>query len=128
MENISKVAIGTFPQQSYDRPKLEIQGSATSSKSDLPEQVDYISKQADDNLKKEYLEQELDKSIDVLNKLMQLNYTHVSFQKHEKTNEYYIQVINDETQEVIREIPSKKVLDRVAEMNKMVGLLIDQKR
>lgn len=77
---------------------------------------------------KRYSKQELEKEIDVLNKWMQSRETHLKFTLHEELNEYYVQIINDQTNEVIREIPSKKVMDMVAQMNEIVGFLIDEKR
>lgn len=47
---------------------------------------------------------------------------------HEKTNEIMIKVIDDRTKEVIREIPPKKILDMVANMLEMAGLLVDERR
>ncbi|NTU21787.1 flagellar protein FlaG [Brevibacillus sp. HB1.2] len=72
--------------------------------------------------------EELSKEIDGINKWLQTTNTHVKFTLHEKLNEYYVQVINDQTQEVIREIPSKKMMDMVAKIHEMVGLLVDEKR
>ncbi|WP_312109726.1 flagellar protein FlaG [Brevibacillus reuszeri] len=63
-----------------------------------------------------------------INKWLQSTNTHVKFTLHEDLNEYYVQVINDQTNEVIREIPSKKMMDMVAKMHEMVGLLVDEKR
>lgn len=77
---------------------------------------------------KENARQELEKSIEGLNKLMQSSNTHLNFVLHDRLNEYYVQVVNDQTQEVIREVPSKKMLDMVAEMKSMIGFLIDEKR
>jgi flagellar protein FlaG len=71
---------------------------------------------------------ELSKEIDGINKWLQTTSTHVKFTLHEELNEYYVQVINDQTQEVIREIPSKKMMDMVAKFHEMVGLLVDEKR
>lgn len=71
---------------------------------------------------------ELSKEIDGINKWLQSTNTHVKFTLHEELNEYYVQVINDQTQEVIREVPSKKVMDMVAKFHEMVGLLVDEKR
>ena len=39
-----------------------------------------------------------------------------------------IKVINKQTQEVIREIPPEKILDIVANLWKIAGLIIDEKR
>lgn len=53
--------------------------------------------------------------------------THVQFVLHDELNKYYVKVINDETQEVIRELPSKKVMDIYAAMNNAIGILFDRK-
>ncbi|WP_035295869.1 flagellar protein FlaG [Brevibacillus thermoruber] len=74
-----------------------------------------------------YSRQEIQKEIDGLNKWMQSTNTHLKFTLHERLNEYYVQVIDDENN-VIREIPPKKILDMVAKMHEMIGLLIDEKR
>ncbi|UYZ14005.1 flagellar protein FlaG [Brevibacillus sp. WF146] len=68
------------------------------------------------------------KGIDSLNKFIQTTSTHLKFTFHEKLNEYYVQIVDDQTNEVIREVPSKKILDMVAKMHEMIGLLIDEKR
>ena len=47
---------------------------------------------------------------------------------HEKTNEIMVKVIDTETNEVIREIPPEKILDMVAKMWEMAGLLVDERR
>ncbi len=50
------------------------------------------------------------------------------FSINEETNDVIIRVINKETDEVIREIPSEKILDMVAKMMELAGLFIDEKR
>lgn len=70
----------------------------------------------------------LSKELDGLNKLMQANNTHLRFMLHDQLNEYYVEVIDDRTNEVIREVPSKKMMDMVAQMHKMIGFLVDEKR
>lgn len=47
---------------------------------------------------------------------------------HEKTKQIMVKVINSETKEVIREIPPEKILDLVAKMWEVAGLLIDERR
>ena len=63
-----------------------------------------------------------------INKLLQSTNTHLKFTLHEELNEYYVQVIDEQTNEVVKEIPSKKVMDIVAKMHEMIGLLVDEKR
>ncbi|WP_058485987.1 flagellar protein FlaG [Defluviitalea phaphyphila] len=50
------------------------------------------------------------------------------FTIHEKTKEIMVKVINKETKEVIREIPPEKILDMVAKLWEMAGILVDEKR
>ncbi|XQY91511.1 flagellar protein FlaG [Metabacillus sp. HB246100] len=71
--------------------------------------------------------QELEKFVENLNDLVHPVYTHVNFKLHEKLNEYYITVVDNSTNEVIREIPSKKWLDIYAAMTDFVGLIVDKK-
>lgn len=47
---------------------------------------------------------------------------------HEKTKQVMIKVVNKENNEVIREIPSEKMLDMFAAMLERAGLLVDEKR
>ncbi|NSW90482.1 MAG: flagellar protein FlaG [Firmicutes bacterium] len=47
---------------------------------------------------------------------------------HEKTKEIMVKVIDVETEEVIREIPPEKILDLVAMIWEMIGLIVDERR
>lgn len=85
-------------------------------------------KQVEQNYEKKYSRNEMEEEVDALNKWLQSSGTHLKFTLHDKLNEYYVQVINDETNEVIREIPSKKVMDIAAKMREMIGLLVDERR
>ena len=62
-----------------------------------------------------------------LNQFLQPMHTSISFQYHEQLNEYYVKVVDDQTEETIREIPSKKLLDFYAAMTEFVGLIVDKK-
>jgi flagellar protein FlaG len=46
---------------------------------------------------------------------------------HEKTHEIMVKVLNRETGELIREIPSEKTLDLVAKMMEIAGIMIDER-
>lgn len=65
--------------------------------------------------------------IDNINKLLDQNQTSIKFEFHEKLEEYYVTVIDDVTHEVVKEIPSRKVLDMYAAMTEFLGLLVDKK-
>ncbi len=50
------------------------------------------------------------------------------FSIHEKTNEIVVKVFDTDSNELIREIPNEKVLDMVAKMCEMAGILVDERR
>lgn len=74
-----------------------------------------------------YSKAEITKEIGHLNKWLDSKNSHLRFVLHDKLNEYYVQVINDETNEVIKEIPSKKVMDIVASFYEKLGFILDEK-
>jgi len=49
------------------------------------------------------------------------------FAKHDATGRTIVTVLDKESNEVIREIPSKDILDLAAKMEEMVGFLLDKK-
>ena len=53
--------------------------------------------------------------------------THLKFEFHEELKEYYVTIIDTLSNEVIKEIPPKKVLDMYAAMAEYLGLLVDRK-
>ena len=64
---------------------------------------------------------------DSMNTFLESANTQLRFKFHEKLNEYYVTIVDSTTDEVIREIPSKKLLDIHAAMREFVGLLVDRK-
>ncbi|WP_010168000.1 flagellar protein FlaG [Candidatus Epulonipiscium viviparus] len=57
-----------------------------------------------------------------------LQFSELRFAQHEKTNRMVITVVDRDTEEVIREIPSEKILDMVAQMWDAAGLFVDESR
>lgn len=62
-----------------------------------------------------------------LNEMTEPLRTNLQFQAHEKLDEYYVEVVNTSTDEVIKEIPPKQMLDKYAAMAEHMGLLVDDK-
>lgn len=54
--------------------------------------------------------------------------TRCEYSYHEKTKRVSIKVFDDETGEVIREIPPEKSLDMLQKMWEMAGIMVDEKR
>jgi flagellar protein FlaG len=63
-----------------------------------------------------------------MNSFLQPTFTSVRFEFHEELQKYYVKVVDDQTQETIREIPPKKLLDFYAAMTEFVGIFVDEKR
>lgn len=71
--------------------------------------------------------QKVEEVVKGLNNFLEPAHTSMRFKLHEKLNEYYVTIVNDNTDEVIKEIPSKKLLDTYAAMAEHLGLLVDKK-
>lgn len=65
--------------------------------------------------------------IESMNNFLEPTKTTLQFKLHEELNEYYVKVVNEQTDEVIREIPSKKLMDIYAAMAEYLGVLFDKK-
>lgn len=66
--------------------------------------------------------------VEGMNEFLEPTTTAVKFLLHEDLNEYYVQVINPLTDEVLKEIPNKKFLDMYASMTELMGLIVDEKK
>jgi len=72
-------------------------------------------------------EDQLIKALDKANKSMQPFDRRFERSIHEKTNTLMVKVIDSTTGDVIRELPPEKLLDMVANMLEVAGILIDKK-
>ena len=66
-------------------------------------------------------------AVKMMNKVLDSNYSASKFTYHEGLNRFYVAVVDRDTEEVIREIPPKKLLDAFYEMQKLVGMIVDEK-
>lgn len=71
--------------------------------------------------------EEMKKVVQGMNEFLKPSNTHLKFEFHEKLEEYYITMVDDETREVIKEIPAKKLLDMYASMKEYLGILVDRR-
>ncbi|AJD92133.1 hypothetical protein JMA_28160 [Jeotgalibacillus malaysiensis] len=70
---------------------------------------------------------EILKAVQGLNDFLKPTNSHLKFEFHEDLGEYYVTVVDEMTKEVIKEIPSKRLLDSYAAMTEFIGLMVDQK-
>jgi flagellar protein FlaG len=71
--------------------------------------------------------EKLEKVINAMNDMLEPAHTSSKFVLHEKLNDYYVQIVDEVTQEVVKEIPNKKFLDMYAEMIDFMGIFVDKK-
>ena len=76
---------------------------------------------------KENSEKEIKNAVNKINKILEGEGTHLQYEKHDVLNEMIVKVIDNNSNEVINEIPNKKILDMVAKMCEMAGVLVDKK-
>ena len=53
---------------------------------------------------------------------------HLEYSLHEDSGQYLVKVVDNKTDEVIREIPPEKILDIYSSLLEMVGLFVDERR
>lgn len=51
----------------------------------------------------------------------------IHFSEHEETGRTMVKVIDKETEELIREIPPEDLLNVIAKLDEMIGILFDEK-
>ena len=67
-------------------------------------------------------------AVDKMNKMFEGTNRKFEFTVHDKINSIMIRIIDSETGQIIREVPPKKILDMVANLMELAGLLVDERR
>ncbi|MEF2111123.1 flagellar protein FlaG [Clostridium frigoriphilum] len=78
-------------------------------------------------IKKENSEKEIKNAVNKINRFLDAEGTHLQYEKHDVLNQMIITVVDNNTNKVIEEIPSKQILDMVAKMCEMAGILVNKK-
>lgn len=71
--------------------------------------------------------EKVQKAVDALNEFMTVQNRSSKFVMHDGLDRYYVEVVNAETDEVIREVPPRKLLDAFYTMQKFLGMIVDEK-
>ncbi|MDR3593979.1 flagellar protein FlaG [Clostridium sp.] len=97
----------------------------TNTKAAVPQvqQIDTKSSTENETQNKEYSKKDLDSAIKKINSFLNDENTHAEYSYHKETQTVMIKIIDDDTKQVILEVPPKKILDMIASMMKQVGLL-----
>ncbi len=73
--------------------------------------------------KQEYSKKDVDNALNKINNFLKDDKTHAEYTYNKEMKTMMIKVIDENTKEVVLEIPPKKILDMVASMLRQVGLL-----
>ena len=76
---------------------------------------------------KDYNKKDLDKALNKLNGFLKGENTIAEYSVHEVLGDVMVKIIDQDTKEIIMEFPSKKILDLVAKMCEIAGVLVDKK-
>lgn len=78
--------------------------------------------------KEEVVSTKMKDAIDKVNAKIVPSKTRCEFSYHEDTKRVSIKVIDQNTEEVIREIPPEETLDMLSKMWELAGILVDERR
>jgi flagellar protein FlaG len=119
--NYAPQTIGTKRTEAPDAIKLE--------NTNLNNQkIQHMQAEQAQEQKQEINEHEVIQAIERANKHIRTYDRRLEFSIHEQTKQIMVKVINTENDSVIREIPSEKILDMVAHLWEVAGILVDEKR
>lgn len=76
---------------------------------------------------REYTEDELVEAIDLVNEEFIIYDRRFERGVHERSNRVMVKVIDTLTDEVIREIPPEKILDAMANICELAGIIVDER-
>ncbi|MDD7794629.1 flagellar protein FlaG [Clostridium sp. 'White wine YQ'] len=100
---------------------LDYQSSATVEKVEIKSPVN-------EKAKDEKEDKNIKKAVQKLNKFLEDEGTHAVYSTHDKfKKDVMIKIVDNKTNEVILEIPPKKILDMIAKMLETVGVVFDKK-
>lgn len=75
----------------------------------------------------EITKEKLQQAVETVNEFLQINHSSSKFVLHDGLERYFVQVVDAKTAEVVKEIPPKKLLDAFYEMQKLLGMIVDEK-
>ncbi|WP_223552922.1 MULTISPECIES: flagellar protein FlaG [Lysinibacillus] len=115
-----------------DNPSGVVQANAAQKNSKVVEATNLVDLPIIEKLAVQTEEQSVSKeklkqAVDTVNEFLQINHSSSKFVFHDGLERYFVQVVDAETEEVVKEIPPRKLLDAFYEMQKLLGMIVDEK-
>ncbi|MGX9133380.1 flagellar protein FlaG [Rummeliibacillus sp. JY-2-4R] len=108
-------------------PPIEASNNGATTQKNAPVKTETNTKIMQKEEQNQFSKAIFQKTVDKLNEFMEVHNNNLKFIYHEGLKEYYVEVVNSKTEEVVREIPSKELLDAYYEMQKIIGNIVDEK-
>lgn len=125
--DVSRVGQGGQSNYDYSSRSTELVSGGQTALQEATKTVDFKVNAVKENSETTVKEEDVKKAVEKLNKLLEGEKTHAVYEKHEKLGDMMIKIVDNNTKQVVLEVPPKKILDMVAKMMEMVGLLVDKK-
>lgn len=126
VKSLGSISVGDLFNQvkserspSQDRRNVEAQGSVETS-SRLAEHESRVSG-------REWTLDELDHAVESMNDLTMFRRTSLQFERHDVLDRTMVKVIDQQTEEIVKEIPPEEFLDMISSMLEFAGIIIDEK-
>jgi flagellar protein FlaG len=131
-EVAGSVAMATLPQRRAAAPGTQTVSSDTVRPHDAQAPSQSVQTQpvsfSDPSIRdKDWFGNELDTAIEKIQQFVNTAASDIKFSIDEDSGRTVVKVIDRETQDVIRQIPSQEILDLAQALGKLQGLLIKQK-
>ncbi|WP_432702103.1 flagellar protein FlaG [Lysinibacillus sphaericus] len=117
--------VGTAASSTVAKQAVIEETTMTTSKAQLVTQSQGENLQTADG--QEISKEKLQHAVDTVNEFLQINHNASKFILHDGLDRYFVQVVDTKTEEVVKEIPPKKLLDAFYEMQKLLGMIVDEK-
>lgn len=111
-ESVSRAWSSPSPTQRVPKVSQAADLESLSKKGELKEEPDRV---------------EVESAVESINNAVEHINRALRFSIHEDTQRMMVRVVDVVTQEVIKELPPEEVLDTVARIREMIGLLIDER-
>ena len=120
--NFETATIAIVANDVAPKVNVEMQGSKPTNEGSMisTESVNLIDNSEETKLK-------VQEAVNKMNEMLDVTNSASKFMYHEGLERYYVTVVDCETEEVVKEIPPKRILDAFYEMQKMLGMIVDEK-
>lgn len=112
-----------------DSPSIDVsllQNAASKSDSQIIKNQKIV-EQSDASEGKEVSKEKLQQVVDSINEFLEVDHKASKFVLHDGLERYYVRLVDTDTDEVIKEIPPERLLDAFYKMQKLAGMIVDEK-